>query len=244
MLWLSLALQLATPSAVAQDDDDDSFLEEGEEDKGGKSKSSRRTGDRQVREITRGFYGKADVGAAFYLGRFAAISPSTGNSYVSSGTYVSLGFGQDFVDQENMSMAWELNLEQGLHNGTDAFSQANDGCGVAPCTEGDLRTYTVRALYEASFYPTRRIGIGGRVGGGVLYSPLLINAEAYNTDVIDEFGGDPGMHNSIKPVVFLGPTFEYYTKLSHFSVGVDVDVFYGIGWDLGMNGAGYLKYTF
>ena len=44
--------------------------------------------------------------------------------------------------------------------------------------------------------------------------------------------------------MFAGPTFEYYTKLSHFSVGVDVDVVYGIGWDLGLNATGALKYTF
>jgi hypothetical protein len=41
-----------------------------------------------------------------------------------------------------------------------------------------------------------------------------------------------------------GPTFEYYTKLSHFSAGIDVDVFYAIGFDLGLNATGNLKYTF
>ena len=70
------------------------------------------------------------------------------------------------------------------------------------------------------------------------------SSEVAWADIVDQIGGDPGMQNSPKPVVFGGPTFEYYTKLSHFSVGVDVDVFYGIGWDLGLNGSGALKYTF
>jgi hypothetical protein len=41
-----------------------------------------------------------------------------------------------------------------------------------------------------------------------------------------------------------GPTIEYYTKLSHFSIGVDVDVYYVINFDLAVAPAGFLKYTF
>ena len=37
---------------------------------------------------------------------------------------------------------------------------------------------------------------------------------------------------------------EYYTKLSHFSVGADIDVLYMLGLDLALNPTGYLKYTF
>lgn len=250
MLWLSLALNIYTPTVLAADEEEDTFLEEGDSDKGKKEKSKASKGEGQVREITRGFYAKSDVGGNFYLLNFAAVSPTAGIPYVSSGTYVALSLGQDFVDQEKLSMAWEVSLEQGLNNGADADSQGRDGCaavgGAAPCTEGDLRTYSLHAIYEISAYPSRRLGVGGRVGGGVLYSPLLIYPEAYTTQVIpDSYDGvDPGMHNSPKPFVSIGPTVEYYTKLSHFSVGLDVDAFYGIGWDLGVNAAGYLKYTF
>ena len=45
-------------------------------------------------------------------------------------------------------------------------------------------------------------------------------------------------------MVLGGPTFEYYTKLSHFSVGLDADVFYAFTFDLGASVTGYLKYTF
>jgi hypothetical protein len=82
------------------------------------------------------------------------------------------------------------------------------------------------------------------VGAGALSSPLLIDEDAYQREVIPEFGGDPGWHSGIKPLFVFGPTFEYYSKLSHFSVGIDADVFYGIGWDLGLNATGYFKYTF
>ena len=242
---LIAAALLAYPTlAFAQGDED---TEEGSDTTDSKKKTKGRTEDPGgIREIVRGVYAKAGVGAAGYLGDFGP--------FVSTGTYVGLAVGQDFVDNEKQSMAWEIGLHQGLHNGVPGAvavgSQAELGCyttgtGSAPCTQGDLRTYSLTANYEISFYPTRRLGIGARLGAGVLYSPLFIEAEAYQKDFIPAFGGvDPGLHNSPKPLFFGGPTIEYYTKLSHFSVGVDFDVFYGLGWDLGFNGSGSLKYTF
>jgi hypothetical protein len=223
-------------SAYAQDEGDD--LEGGDEDKGKKKKHvSAEESAGTVREIVRGFYAKANVGAATYFGTLAPV--------VNGGTYVGLAVGQDFVDTEKQSMAWEIALTQGLHNGLDYENGQAGNCliegGSYPCTEGDLRTYALQATYELSFYPTRRLGVGFRAGAGVLYSPLLIPTEALSSDpdLIPS-----GWHNSPKPIVLGGPTLEYYTKLSHFSVGVDIDVVYGIGWDIGLNGSGALKYTF
>ena len=54
----------------------------------------------------------------------------------------------------------------------------------------------------------------------------------------------PAVHRNVHPLVYAGPTLEYYTKLSHFSVGIDADVSYALGFDLGVAGTGYLKYTF
>ena len=45
-------------------------------------------------------------------------------------------------------------------------------------------------------------------------------------------------------MVLGGPAFEYYSNLAHFSVGLDADIFYAIGFDLGANAIGYMKYTF
>jgi len=240
-----LSSPLIVPSAYAQDEDEDF----GEDTSSGSSKKKSRAAEAaaaddtaKVKEISRGFYGKAAGGVSMYLLNFGGI--------VDPGTAVSLAFGQDFVDTEKQSMAWEVALVQGVNNGASWDEQASlIGCvgtasGPAPCTEGDLRTYTLKANYEISFYPVRRVGIGLRAGAGVLYSPLLIEPTAYATDVLPEFGYDPGMHNAPKPIVFGGAAFEYYTKLSHFSVGVDADVVYGIGWDLGLDATGSLKYTF
>ncbi len=249
MIVLALhAALLSSPMLVAPayaQEDEGGFLEE--EGSGGSRKGKSRGAAVEdagsIREINRGFYAKANAGVAAYLLNF-------GGGFVSPGTALGLSVGQDFVDTEKQSMAWEVGLVQGINNGAAYFEQAGIGCrhvgqGPAPCTEGDLRSYTLQASYEISFYPVRRIGIGVRAGAGVLYSPLLMEPTAYAEDVLSDYGGvDPGLHNSPKPVLFGGPTIEYYTKLSHFSVGVDIDVFYGIGWDLGVNGTAALKYTF
>lgn len=221
--------------AVAQDEEE----EEGEE-------RPKADDEARIREIVRGFYARANVGAAVYLLDLGANKGA--GSAVQPGTLVGIAFGQDFVDNEKQSMAWEIALNQGVHNGLDWSVQAQAGCqvvgGAYACTEGDLRTYSIQANYEFSAYPSRRIGIGFRAGGGVLYSPLLLEASAYEEIKSQTFGYDPGLHGSIHPYGFAGPTFEYYTKLSHFSVGVDVDVFYAVNWDLGFNASAALKYTF
>lgn len=251
---LLVSLLFAAPvllpaQAFAQDED--------EEDEGSSSSSShskKHKGDDEeepgeapkedtakIREIVRGAYLKSDVGGSVYFMNGAVIQP---------GTMVGLTFGQDFVDREKQSMAWEIGIWQGLHNGMDLASQASatyGGCvidgGTNICTEGDLRTYAATLNYEISFYPLRRLGIGARIGAGVLYSPLFILPDYYQQDFVTKYG-DPGVHNAFHPMGFAGPTIEYYTKLSHFSVGIEADVFYALNWDLGINPSGYLKYTF
>jgi hypothetical protein len=203
--------------------------------------------ERTIREIVRGFYARANMGAAAYLLNFGNKGNGTA---VSAGTVVALSVGQDFVDTEKQSMAWEVGFVQGIHNGLAWELQAglcdyNGGAaGGYPCTEGDLRTYSLQAAYEFSAYPVRRVGIGFRAGGGALYSPHLVESVGYTEDVLPAFGAEPGIQGSIHPYGFAGPTIEYYTKLSHFSVGIDADVFYAVGWDLGLNASAALKYTF
>ena len=231
---------LAAPTASqAQDEDYDDLDDSGASKKPKKKREMRRP---EVREIVRGFYAKSNVGGSLYLLDFAGV--------VFPGTNVGLSVGGDFVDQERMSAAWEAGFNQGIHNGCSFEEQAADtgctGAGPGPFIQGDLRTYTFQALVEGSIYPTRRIGIGFRLGGGVLFSPLLMDETYYQTEVVQETwgGNDGGYHSTPHPLVMGGPTVEYYTKLSHFSVGLDVDAFYAIGFDLGTNVTGYLKYTF
>ncbi len=238
--WL---VAVGSDDAVASDEEEESD----EEEDTPKKKKARPEDERTIREIVRGFYARANMGAGAYLLNFG----NKGNgSAVSAGTVVGLSFGQDFVDNEKQSMAWEVGFVQGIHNGLawelqGGLCDFNGGAaGGYPCTEGDLRTYSLQAAYEFSAYPIRRVGIGFRAGGGALYSPHLVESTGYTEDVIPAFGADPGIQGSIHPYGFAGPTLEYYTKLSHFSVGIDADVFYAVGWDLGLNASASLKYTF
>ncbi len=208
-----------------------------------KKKRSRDISEQEVKEIVRGFYAKANVGGAMFLLDLAG--------YVNPGASVGLSVGQDFVDNQKSSMAWEFGVFQGVHNGAHYELQALDGClvvgGAAPCVQGDLRTYTFLGTLEWSAYITRRFGIGLRAGGGMLVSPLLMDEEYYQTDVVAgtwNLSEDPGYHTGMHPLGSIGPTFEYYSKLSHFSIGADADIFYAVGFDLGTNITGYMKYTF
>lgn len=242
LLLALLGTSLSASPAFAQGLDE---LDGGETDTTEEDRSSRadRARANEVKEVTKGWYAKTNVGGAGYLGQF--------RGFVSSGTMVGLTMGQDFLDQEKMSAAWEVGLTQGIHNGCHFELQADYACAGnafqdSPYVQGDLRTYTLTGALEFSAYPRRRFGVGGRVGGGVLFSPLLMDETQYGTEVVQRtWGGiDPNYHKVPHPVVGGGPTIEYYTKLAHFSVGGDADVFYAIGFDLGFNASFYFKYTF
>lgn len=239
LLALTLSAPMLAPSSsFAQDEDYDDLDDSSSAKKPRKRRDVRRP---EVREIVRGFYAKSNVGGSLYLLDFAGV--------VFPGTNIGLSGGQDIVDQERMSLAYEIGFNQGIHNGC-SFEEQVEGCGGSgvpgPFIQGDLRTYTFQALFEASIYPTRRIGIGMRAGGGILFSPLLMDEAYFQQEVVlDAWGGNNGgYHDTPHPLVMGGPTVEYYTKLSHFSVGADIDAFYAIGFDLGANVTGYLKYTF
>ena len=235
---LLLGASAAPASAWAQDDEYSDLDSEDGKKKGVQD----RVRSSQVREINRGLYLKANVGGAFYLGSFSGT--------VSPGTSTALAVGQDFLDRERTSMAWEVAFSQGVHQGDPYEFQT----GIGPYVQGDLRTYTIAGLFEWNTYPARRWGLGLRAGAGVMLSPLLMNADYYGTGVtpantrtvLQEWGlaADPGFHGPPHPVVIGGPNLEYYTKLSHFSLGLDVDAFYAIGFDLGASVTGNMKYTF
>ena len=229
----SLFALVAAPDANAQ-----TYEEYEAEERGEKPKVKR-----AVREIVKGTYAKTNVGASLYLGRY--------KQWIKPGTSIALAVGQDFMDTEDLSMAWEVSFFQGINNGTDYEEQGAAQCYMTgTCIQGDLRTYTLVGVYEASIYPSRRVGIGLRAGGGMLFSPLLMNEKYYAEEVVGDSasgawqGNRPSVHDQPHPVVLGGPTLEYYTKLSHFSAGIDADIFYAVGFDLGVSATGTLKYTF
>ena len=120
-----------------------------------------------VREIVKGYFLKANAGTTIYLGSHSAL--------LQSGTALSLSGGGEFIDRENMSMAWEVVFDQGLHNGLKYTEQGNlllsGQIGTNQLSQGDLHTFSILAMVEASWYVNRRFGIGVRGGGGVMLTP-------------------------------------------------------------------------
>lgn len=202
-----------------------------------------------VREIERGFYLKANAGTSIYfLNRGSILRP---------GTTLTLTVGQDVLDKDKISAGWEVSFYQAIHNGLP-FEDQGDLFGADPNArnrfiQGDIHTLGFLVGGEVSAYPVRRLGIGGQIGAGVVLVPLLMDKFYYDTEVVGDaqgggaWGGPqnrPPVHQGPKPAVYAGPTLEYYTKLSHFSLGIDLDAIFVIGLDLGFMGTGFFKYTF
>lgn len=232
MKTLAVALALA-PLAIAPAFADDQ-VEDLDSKKGAKAKARKQE---QVREVVRGLYVKSNVGLNMFFGQRAGI--------LEPGTALSLSLGMDFLDKERSSAAFEVFFHQSLNNGR-RYDDQDPAAGPNVLIQGDIHTYTGGLALEYSIYPGRRLGIGARVGGGVGFAPLLMNKEYYETKVVaDEWGGQlPGVHRGVLPYVLVGPTFEYYTKLSHFSFGIDASFVMYVGLDLGADITGFLKYTF
>ncbi len=194
---------------------------------------------KQVREVVRGFYVKANAGSLIFIG------PRGGAGVLEPGTSLGLSLGQDFIDKEKSSAAWEVMFHQSLNNGLNYTLQS---ANIPPnqYIQGDVHTFTGALALEYSVYLSRRLGIGARAGGGVSYSPLLMDREEYLAVVVnDNWGGvQSTAHDTPLPLVFGGPTVEYYTKLSHFSIGLDASFAFYIGLDFGIDATGFLKYTF
>jgi hypothetical protein len=234
LLGFSLfSVAVYSTTAHAQDMD----LDEAEKKK--KTRASKKVEiDRNVREIERGLYSKANVGAMINI--LAHPSPITNPVHS-----LALSIGDDFVDRESLSMAWEVSFLQTVQNGIAWEAQPENIANPNDFFQGDTRGFALLGAYEISKYPSRRFGIGLRLAAGIMGMPLNIHETAYNEKVLPTWGlGDSPNNSGIYIPVGGGPTFEYYTKLAHFSVGVDADVLYIVGWDLSVNPMGYMKYTF
>jgi hypothetical protein len=234
----ALGSMLGASVAHAQDLDLD--------DDGKKSrKPARELKQEVVREIVRGTYLKATAGSTIYfLNRSGIVRP---------GTTLELTVGHEFLDRDRLSVAAEFTFYQAIHNGLDWRDQGAAGLGPNQLIQGDIHTFAGLLGVEVSGYPVRRFGIGARLGGGIAGVPLILEPFAYDTEVVGTsqgagaWGGPafrPAVHQGPKAMIYVGPTFEYYTKLSHFSIGLDVNAIYIIGLDLGVSVTGYLKYTF
>lgn len=191
-----------------------------------------------IREVERGYYAVANVGTTFYTNTHGVERESGGllTPVIAEG----LGIGSDFIDQERLSFAWQIQLQQALFNGP----REDELRTMEPFVQGDIHTFAGVATVEGSIYPTRRLGLGVKAGGGFMVIPLLMDPETYETVIVAAWGQRALLHENPLVMILGGPTLEYYTKLSHFSVGIDVDISYVFNFDLGISPSGFLKYTF
>ncbi len=189
--------------------------------------------DEVVREIERGLFVKSNIGSTLMVGAPSGI--------LSGVMTVQLGIGQEFIDQERLSVAWELDFHQSLFNGP-VLEQLPL---VPPLSQGDIHVLGGLGGVEVSFYPSRRLGIGVVGQGGVFVAPVLMEPTAYQEQVVALLGVEPAANAGPIPVFGATPTLEYYTKMSHFSLGVDAQILYWLSLQgLGITPSGYLKYTF
>jgi hypothetical protein len=191
--------------------------------------------DEVVREIERGLFVKSNIGSTIMV---------TPVNLLSGVMTVQIGLGQEFIDKERFSVGWEAGFHQSLFNGPE-FDVLAAG-GVPAVVQGDIHVLGGLAGLEASFYPVRRLGVGIMAQGGVFLAPVLMDEVAYQEDIVQGvFGGvEPVANAGPIPVFGATPTIEYYTKLSHFSLGADVAVLYWLNVGLAIGPTGYLKYTF
>ena len=236
LLLITGALTMISNEVSAQDLDFDTEEETKKKKRSKKVKNIEF--DRDVREIERGLYSKANVGATIYVLNHSSPFTAPVNS-------LALSIGDDFVDRESLSMAWEVSFLQTVHNGI-AYDQQPENIAPTNYFQGDTRGFALTAAYEVSKYPTRRFGIGLKLLGGIMGMPVLMHDATFDALVVSQSWGltETPNHRKMYIPVGGGPTLEYYTKLAHFSVGADIDVLYIVGWDLGISPTGYLKYTF
>lgn len=261
-LALVLALGLATPQlAFAQDDPEDEDEDEPEDDDdddddgagdevdidrdtSARARRARETQQRKrkrpVREVVKGAYAKINLGPLIWLPPISGFTSSTG-------TQMDFSFGYDVLDQLNFTLTVEASFFQIITNG--------DGVSIdlpfASPIQGDFRVFggivAVRAGPNLGGKRVKRLSIQVHAGGGVGYSPLLVDAQSQN--VVARIAAGYGYIMQGRPlgIVQAGVGVEYFTRLSHFSLGLDLDFDVLLGGPVTGMGLGidaFVKYTF
>ncbi len=226
--------------------DIDSQPEDTSSSRQGTSKKKKR---RATREVVKGAYLKMNVGPIFWL-------PPISNVTTTSGTELDFSFGYDVIDRLPFTLTVEASFSTIITNGTgindnESF-QALLEAGIAPTIQGDFRVFagTVNVRLGPNFggRKTKRANFSIQVGGGGGYSPPLIDlkdAEIQNRMNANNLGFI--MQGRFLGLITPGLGIEYYTKLSHFSIGLDVDANIILGGPAPAIGIGadfFAKYTF
>ena len=204
---------------------------------------------RKAREVVKGAYLKMNVGPVFWLPPISLVTTTTG-------TELDFSFGYDVIDKLPFTLTVEASFVTLVTNGTgindEAAFQALLAAGIAPTIQGDFRVFggTVNLRLGPNFggRKTKRAHFCIQVGGGGAYSPPLIDLK---DPVVQNRANANGlgyvMQGRFLGLITPGLGIEYYTKLSHFSVGLDVDADIILGGPAVAIGIGtnfFAKYTF
>jgi hypothetical protein len=204
---------------------------------------------RKVREVVKGAYLKVNLGPHFWLPPISSVTST-------SGTEVDFSFGYDVVDRLPFTLAVELSFVQLITNGQglndELTYQALLANGIAPVIQGDFRviggTAALRLGPNFGGKKVKRASFMVQLGGGAGYSPALVKFDDLNiSGRIANNGYRYIMQGRVLGIIAPGLGIEYYTKLSHFSVGLDVGSNIILGGPVPAISAGlevFVKYTF
>lgn len=219
------AFSFAVPSVseARRGGDEDEFEEE---DTRRRSRGSRKP---VAREVVHGAYIKATFGS---LGWFPPLGAES-----SFGTAAGFEFGYDVVDKLGATVSINATFYQGINNG---ISVNDGGSGI---TQGDFRSIGGLVGARIGLNPgkrkVRRWAIAFDVKGGIYVSPKLREPGAYDAGLLQA---------SLGGLVLPGIGIEHFSRLSHFSLGVDVHVPLivgtGLGFAAGIDITPFFKYTF
>lgn len=231
-------------AAIDEDEDQPSGVDLDREEETARSRRQRETQERRkkrpVREIVKGAYLKVNLGPLFWL-------PPMSNFTSTTGTEMDISFGYDVVDTLGFTLSIEGSFFQTITNGDGVSTDI--GAQIGSPIQGDFRifggTASVRAAANIGGKRVKRFSISGHGGGGIGYSPALVDLT--DNRVVSRMAYGFIMQDRPLGIVQAGLGLEYYTRLSHFSVGLDIDFNVILGGPIvGMGVAtnAFAKYTF
>ena len=231
------------------DDDDDGEIDiDRDRRESPRARQQKKARKRIVREVVKGFYAKLNFGPLIWL---PAISTHAG----STGTAFDLSVGGDVIDQLGFTLSVEGSFFQVVANAGHGFG-VGEGTNVEAQNspiQGDFRVFGgivgVRAGPNVGGQKAKRLSISGHAAGGVGYSPVLIDMgeTTIAANNIASRGGWGILQGRALGLVQAGLGVEYYTRLAHFSLGVDIDYDLILGGPIPAMGLGidiFVKYTF
>ncbi len=236
-------------AAPAEDDRSRGDVDAPEEEEPERRQGTTRKRKRRTREVVKVAYLKINVGPQFWLPPISSVTST-------SATELDFSFGYDFIDRLPFTMTVEGSFTTLVANGSgvnvrDTFDQLI-AVGIAPTVQGDFRIFggTVNLRFGPNFggKKTKRGNFSIQVGGGGGYSPPLIDLQdPVVAGRIAANGKGYLLQGRFLGLITPGIGLEYYTKLSHFSLGLDVDANIILGGPSIAIGVGlnfFAKYTF